>query len=38
VTAAAELEQAAAALAAASEAMSKAHTANGVVRWYNEPR
>ena len=35
VTAAADLEHAAAALDAASVALGQAHTANGVVRWRN---
>ena len=36
VTAAAELERAAAALSAAAEALRAAHSANGVVRWFDE--
>ncbi|HOV99897.1 MAG TPA: hypothetical protein PLY19_00350, partial [Rhodoglobus sp.] len=36
VTAAAELHRAAAALGAASEALRAAHSANGVVRWFDE--
>lgn len=36
VTAAAELERAAAALDTASAALRAAHSANGVVRWYDE--
>lgn len=35
VTAAAELERAAAALSAAAEALRAAHSANGVVRWFD---
>ncbi|WP_285040014.1 hypothetical protein [Plantibacter sp. lyk4-40-MEA-4] len=38
VTAAAELTRAAAALADAADAIRAAHSANGVVRWYEEPR
>lgn len=38
VTAAAELERAAAALDAASEALRAAHSANGVVRWFDTVR
>lgn len=37
VTAAVELERAAAALNAASTALSAAHSANGVVRWFDTP-
>lgn len=37
VTAAAELDRAASALAAASQAIAAAHSANGVVRWAAEP-
>lgn len=36
VTAAAELERAAAALSTAAEALRAAHSANGVVRWFDE--
>ncbi len=36
VTASAELERAAAALSAAAEALRAAHSANGVVRWFDE--
>lgn len=36
VTAAAELERAAAALGQASAALRAAHSANGVVRWFDE--
>jgi len=35
VTAASELERAAAALSTASEALRAAHSANGVVRWFD---
>lgn len=38
VTAAAELERAAAALGEASIALATAHSANGVVRWFEIPR
>lgn len=38
VTAAAELEHAAVALAAASAALRAAHSANGVVRWFEVPQ
>ena len=38
VTAAAELEAAARSLDAASRALGRAHSANGVVRWYDSPR
>lgn len=38
VTAAAELETAAGALNVASNALARAHSANGVVRWYDSPR
>ena len=37
VTAAAELDRAAIALASASTALSQAHSANGVVRWLDTP-
>ena len=35
VTAAAELERAATALASAESALRRAHSANGVVRWFD---
>lgn len=38
VAAAAALEQAASSLGLASAAVNTAHTANGVVRWYDTPR
>ncbi|MDJ0336556.1 hypothetical protein QMG83_15110 [Salinibacterium sp. G-O1] len=38
VAAAAKLDQAADAIATASAAVSAAHTANGVVRWFDTPR
>lgn len=38
VKAAADLERAAAALDAASAALRAAHSANGVVRWFDEPQ
>lgn len=38
VTAAAGLRQAATALSEATQALMAAHSANGVVRWYDTPR